>query len=163
MALLCYKLKPGIHVATDCNVTSHRSHLQRVLGLVAASCSQSPISDTKIFSCDDPSRCKSLQRVCQVVASTRTLENVFYIIYFFANEDVAVSYIASRHSMYVLNLQILETGLAVSYCKTHFIYDHVLSLSQYRGMEQVKYNLYISATHQNSESNMYICIMYILF
>ena len=33
------QLKSGIHVATDCNATSHRSQSQRVWGSVAASCS----------------------------------------------------------------------------------------------------------------------------
>ena len=39
-------LKPGIHVATDCNATSRCSQLQSVWGSVASSCSQSQISDS---------------------------------------------------------------------------------------------------------------------
>ena len=39
-------LKPGIHFATDCNATLRRSQLQHVWRSVAASCSQSQISDT---------------------------------------------------------------------------------------------------------------------
>ena len=66
--------------------------------------------DVSDISCDDPSRCKSSQRVCRGVASTRTHENVFYIIYFFADEGVPVSCVASRRSVYVLQLQILATA-----------------------------------------------------
>ena len=39
-------MKPGIHVATDCDATLRRSQLQCVCRSVAASYSQSQISDT---------------------------------------------------------------------------------------------------------------------
>ena len=43
----------------------------------------------------------------------RTHEN---IIYLFANEGVLVSCVAGRHSVFVLQLQILGTGLATAHC-----------------------------------------------
>ena len=84
-------IKPGIHVATDCNAKSLCSQMQHVWGSVAVSRRYLTVSD---ISFDDQSRCKSSQRVCRGVVSTRTHENMFYIIYFFADEGVPVSCIA---------------------------------------------------------------------
>ena len=91
------------HIHLRCILVTNRDFCMLV------SCSQLQISDSVRY-CDDPLRCKSSQRVCRGVASTRTHVNVFYIIYFFTDEGVPVSCVASHRSVYVLQLQILATA-----------------------------------------------------
>ena len=74
----CDWFKPGIHVATDCNMASRDSQLQRVLGSVAVRY----LTLLDIF-LRQPI---ALQIVAWCMlgncASSRTHESVFYIIYF---------------------------------------------------------------------------------
>ena len=103
-----------IHVATDCNATSRRIQSQRVWWV---SCSQSQISDCVRYFSATIRRVASRRSVYAgelQVASTKTHKNVFYIIYFFADEGVPVSCVASRRSVYVLQFQILNLRRCVA-------------------------------------------------
>ena len=99
ISLLLRFVKPCIHVATDCNATLHRSQLQHVCRSVAATCSQSHISDTvRCFLVTIRRVVRRRSMYAEELQFTSTHEKVFYIIYFFTNQaclSVALQVIAA--------------------------------------------------------------------